>query len=549
MTIAFNWKEPDYVAVFAERLKRLEYLRARPELLSGVRAWYRANPWDFIQDWGMTYDPRNVGTDKPSAIPFMLFPKQLEWLKWVVERWKAKDPGLTEKSRDFGVSWLAVSLGATLCLFYDGMAVGYGSRLEDLVDEIGNPDSLFWKARFFINNLPAEFRPGFNEKTDAPHMRVIFRATGSTMVGNAGDNIGRGGRTALFFVDEAAHVLRPKLIDASLSATTNCRIDVSSANGIGNPFYQKRQSFPAHKVFTMHWRDDPRKDDAWYAKFCEDNDPVTVAQEVDINYTASQTGTLIPSAWIQAAVDADKVLGISPRGEARGALDVADEGIDLNAFCAAHGIVVEDVVAWSGKGDDIFGTVQEAFRMADEHGIATFEYDADGLGAGVRGDARVINEQRALLKVRPIAANPFRGSGAVFKPESVIPSAIPGTTRERLERKNGDFFLNAKAQGWWELRVRFQRTFRAVNRCLEFRKTGETWALEYNPDDLIVLRSGMPALAKLTTELSQPTYTQTTAGKILVDKTPEGTRSPNYADAVMIRFSPRKTSFLAYLKT
>jgi phage terminase large subunit len=38
--------------------------------------------------------------------------------------------------------------------------------------------------------------------------------------------------------------------------------------------------------------------------------------------------------------------------------------------------------------------VQRAFGTCDALGSSSFQYDADGLGAGVRGDARVINEQR-----------------------------------------------------------------------------------------------------------------------------------------------------------
>jgi hypothetical protein len=35
--------------------------------------------------------------------------------------------------------------------------------------------------------------------------------------GEAGDNIGRGDRTTLYFVDEAAFLQRPLLIDAALA--------------------------------------------------------------------------------------------------------------------------------------------------------------------------------------------------------------------------------------------------------------------------------------------------------------------------------------------
>ena len=76
-------------------------------------------------------------------------------------------------------------------------------------------------------------------------------------------NIGRGNRTGIYFVDESAFLTRPEMIEAALSQTTNCRMDVSSANGTGNLLYRKRHSGKVD-VFS-HWRADPRKDDAWYA--------------------------------------------------------------------------------------------------------------------------------------------------------------------------------------------------------------------------------------------------------------------------------------------
>jgi hypothetical protein len=540
VTDSFNWQSPDYIPILKARLARLQWLRSNPANLPAVRTYYRENPWDFINDWGMLYEPRNAEIGLPNAIPFMLFPKQIDWLKWVVTQWKARDGGVTEKSRDCGVSWLSVALGATLSMFYPGLTIGYGSRKQDYVDKRGSPKALFWKAREFIKRVPPEFTGGWDERVHSIENLIRF-PTGSVMTGEVGDGIGRGDRASIYFVDEAAHLERPEIADQALSATTNCRIDISSANGTDNPFYAKVSGGRVNK-FTFHWRDDPRKDQAWYDREVYRLDPVTVAQEIDINYSASKTGILIPSAWINAAVDADKVLGFEVRGAKRGALDVADEGIDLNAFCSAMGVRIDEVTAWSGKGDDIFGTVQRAFELCDEWGLDEFDYDADGLGAGVRGDARVVNSERLKNKVRQIKVNPFRGSGAVFQPDKAIPQALPrGEHADAKTRKNADFFANAKAQGWWNLRVRFQRTYRAV----EAKKSGQP--ILYDFDDLIVLNGRMIELAKVILELSQPTYTQTTAGKILVDKAPKGTKSPNYGDSVMIRMAPRRTSFLSYL--
>lgn len=534
--VTFNFREPDYREVFAVRAERLQRIRSDTtgETLKMLRAHYRNDPAQFIDDWGCTFDPRLVERGLPAVVPFVLFERQREWIAWVLERWKAAEPGLTEKSRDMGVSWLSVALSSTLCMFYEGMAIGFGSRKEEYVDKLGAPKSLFWKAREFIKLVPPEFRPGWNP-SDAPHMRISFPHTNSVMVGEAGDNIGRGDRAGIYFVDESAFLERPMLVEASLSQTTNCRIDVSTPHGMANPFATKRHTWAPERVFIFDWRDDPRKDDAWYDKQVRDLDPVTLAQEVDRDYSASVTGKLIPAAWIRSAIDAHVKLGIEPRGERRGALDVADEGVDLNAFCVALGILVENVTAWSGKGDDIMGTVQRAFAMCDVLQIGGFEYDADGLGAGVRGDARVINEKRK----HKIDVLPFRGSGAVVDPDKAIETAAPRTDKKTpgaIERLNADYYANAKAQAWFSLRVRFQRTHRAV----EMAAAGEDWRAAYLADDLIALNSKMPELGKVVQEISQPTYSQSTAGKMLVDKTPDGMRSPNYGDSIMIRFAPRK---------
>ncbi len=522
MIDGFDFQHPDYAAVFAERIRRLNRIRENPRCLPNLRDYYREHPADFINDWGCTVDPRNIELNLPAVVPFVLFPRQREWIDWVMDSWRHQRPGVTPKSRESGVSWLAVSLADTLCLFHDGMNIGFGSRKAEYVDKIGAPKSLFWKARKFVELLPAEFRNGFYAKNDAPEMRIQFRQTDSVITGEGGDNIGRGDRSAIYFVDEAAFLERPELADASLSQTTRCRIDIGTPNGLGNPFHRKVITWPSERVFTFHWRDDPRKGEAWYAKQVDELDPVTLAQEVDIDFAASVEGVVIPSAWVQAAVDAHVKLGIKPTGGRWGTLDIADEGADLNAFCGAHGIVIERVEEWSGKGSDTFASVQKAFSLCDGLEYQKLVYDADGMGALARGDARVINERREVSRQLGIEA--FRGSGAVANP----------TQEDVKGRKNEDYFMNRKAQAWWTLRRRFQNTYRAIQH-LNGVPMADAPVSAF--DDMISISSGCGKVAKLCGELSQPTYTTNGIGKIVIDKAPEGTRSPNLADAVMMRFS------------
>jgi phage terminase large subunit len=506
----YDFKNPDIAGEMARRQRLLIHLRENPDKLPGIRAYYRKHPADWCADWCMTYDPRLKGV---KSVPFVLMPRQREWIDWVLERRANDENGITPKSRELGMSWLAMMLSVWMCLFEEGVSIGFGSQVKSDVDNSQNPDSLFWKGRFILENLPVEFTGGWTAKDNAIDMQMRFPATGGMIAGDCGDDIGRGGRKTIFFVDEAAHLDHPELAEASLSATTNCRIDISSVRGSNNPFGRKMTEGHV-PCFQYHWRQDMRKDDAWYAKMCEKYDPVTIAQEVDIDISASVEGIVIPAIWVRAAIDAHKKLGITPAGTRTGSFDVADEGRDDCAFAGKHGILLEHMEVWKGKGSDIFDSVKKVFSIADlkryPDGIT---YDGDGLGSGVRGDARVINAAR-VGKQMMFAA--FRGSAAPDRPEG---SDVEG-------RKNKEMFLNKKAQGWWALRCRFERTYKWV-----------TAGVVCPVDDIISLSRELPGLQQLVLELSQPTYTTTTAGRILIDKQPEGSKSPNRGDAVMLAYA------------
>jgi phage terminase large subunit len=521
-----DFKNPDYPRIFQWRIDTLMKLRADPNLVAQFKIHYREHPIDFIQDWGTTFDPRNVAKKLPTLMPLMLFDRQVQFLEWVLDMFERQEFGLSDKSRDMGLSWMLVSLACALCLFRDGFVFGFGSRKEMLVDRAGDPDCLFYKIRLFLQNVPREFRGGwlFGKPACDKTMLITIPDTGAIIRGEAGDNIGRGGRASIYGVDEAAFIERPHLIDAALSQNTNCRIDISSVNGMDNPFAEKRHSWPAHRIFTFNWRDDPRKDDAWYAKQKANLNPIIVAQEIDLDYSASKSGVVIPADWVQAAIGASRKLGFKPTGARRSALDVADEGIDLNAWAWRQGVELRGIDSWSGQGLTIYKTTQRAMLNCDTNAVEGCKFDTDGLGAGVRGDAAALNENRA----HKLKFDPFRGSGAVVNKEKLF---IKGDDKGNGARTNEDFFKNHKAQSWWYLRVRFEKTFRAI-----------TDNAVFDPDELISISEDLPSdvRTKLVSELSQPVYVIDTTGKILIDKTPEGMRSPNLADAVMILYAPEE---------
>lgn len=530
--MAFDWKNPDYKPIWLKRAERLSRLRADAGLLAEVRYYYREHPGDMINDWGVTLDPRVTALNRRALMPFLLWPKQREWIEWLYDRWKLSEPGTTVKSRDQGASWLAMGFCVVMCTNWKDFHAGVGSEKEDKVDRSGDPDCLFYKGRLLLTYWPPEFRAGFSLKQTSAHMRLIFPDTNSSTTGEAGNNIGRGGRKSIYLVDESAHVPNPKALDASLSATTDCRIDLSSVWGTANSFYER-----AHMVsiprFDFDWRDDPRKDAAWEIKKRAEVSPVIFAAEYDRNFSASIEGIVIPPIWVSAAVDAHKLLGVEPTGVRFAAMDIADGGSDKNALAIGRSFLIEHVESWKGSEDrDIYHSVEHAFTLCDMHGVPAFDYDADGLGASARGDSRKINEARRENKGTPLRVNGWRASGEVFNPEVLV----PGTERTAL-----DFFENAKAQAWWLLMLRFQYTFRAV----EAFKAGEKWDID--PSKFISISSTFPECARLRVELSQPIWMQSKHGKVMVDKCPVGTKtevrnslaSPNLADSVMMLYAPR----------
>lgn len=533
---AFDWRNPDYPTIFQQRIDRLKWLRARPGRVGLIKHYYKTHLADFVNDWGMTIDPRNVDRGLPAAIPFILFPRQRQWLDWLVERWRAREDGFTEKSRDMGLSWLTVGACVGLCTSYDGLGIGFGSRKQEYVDMRGAPKAFFERLRSYMRSLPEEFRAGWEEE-NSPNMRTLIPNTGATITGEIGDEIGRGDRTALYFVDETAFLEHPLSADAALSQTTNCRQDITtpSPDSSAAPVARKRASMPAHRVFTFHWRDDPRKDQAWYDAELADHGELIVAREIDINWLGSIEGLLIPPAWFEAAIGACEKLGIKPSGSRRAGFDVADEGIDLCAWAGRYGVQLEDLEEWPGKGGDIFRSTERVFRYCHERGYDSFHYDGDGLGAGVRGDARVLNEQRHRDGLKPIRDYQFQGSGGVSDPDGTF-KAGTDVKSAATKRTNKDYFANLKAQTSWLVRMRFQMTHRAVVEKLPF-----------HPDEIISISPSLKLIDRLRTQCQQPTFSLNATGKILIDKTPDGAKSPDLWDALMISFSPMKQALEAWL--
>ena len=341
----------------------------------------------------------------------------------------------------------------------------------------------------------------------------------------------------------SAHYERPEKIEAALGENTNVQIDISSVNGTGNVFYRRRHAGDIWKkgekknpnkvqVLILDWRDHPLKNQEWYDNKKERAEAEGLghlfAQEVDRDYSSSVKGIVIPVKHVKAAIDAHKVLGLKVEGKKIAALDVADddeEGTgthDSNALGTRHGILLTSSSEWGFC--DTGETARKAVFVCKEKGIKELQYDCIGVGAGVKAETNRLISQN--LVPDDFVAIPWNAaSSPLNKDEHYL--KLDNGRPDKDSPKNSDLFANLKSQGWWQLRLRFKKTYDAVVK----KKIVDV-------DEIISIDSTLDKLHQLVTELSQPTFKHNGAGKIVINKTPEGTVSPNLADKTVMLFWP-----------
>jgi len=537
---------PDYLAVYAWRIDTLQRLRADPRALKSAKEYYSTRPGEFIQHWMDTYDPRKSPQHEkpelrgPKRMPFVFFEKQAVVIQFLHEMRQTGENGLFEKCRDMGITWLCCAYSVWSWLFIDADAIGWGSRKQELVDKIGDPSSIFEKLRMLIRDLPEEFKPeGLRERDHLKSMNIVNPANGSVIIGEIGDNIGRGGRTAMYFKDESAHYERPEKVQAALDDNTRVQIDISSVNGLGNVFHRRREAgmdwspgrdIPSGytRVMVVDWRDHPEKTQAWYDKrkaMAEREGLMHIfAQEVERNYSAAVSNVIIPAEWARACIDAHLIVPelMMPPGNVpntwMAGLDVADEGIDRNALALRQWIILRKIEEWGERDAGV--TARRSIAAVKHIKGITVQYDCIGIGATIKAEYNRLIDEKIITPtdVKYVAWN--AGFGVVNPLDRVIPN-------DDNSPYNRDYYENFKAQAWLSFAQRCYKTFKAV-----------TEKVKYKPDELVSFDGSMPLLEQFLKELSQAVSKKSTRLLTMVDKNPPGTKSPNLADAAIMAYFP-----------
>jgi len=321
-----------------------------------------------------TYNPRK----NPSTIPFITYPYEDELIRELVHRVLNQKDLLIDKSRDMGVTWCVLLVFTWLWQFAgEGFDFLVGSRKEQYIDVMGNMDTLLEKVRFIIRNEPAWMRPkGWDPKNHSNYLKLVNPESKATITGEAtNNNFSRGGRRRAIFFDEFAFWECDQSAWRASADSSNCRIVVSTPNGFNNQFAKLRHS-GAIDVKSLHWKLHPEKDQAWYDNECKrrNNDPVEIAQELDINYEGSEEGILFNFNDMKKAVHNQPIMS---RDRIVVSLDPSGQGEDEAPFYVGNNgnIIARKIIAGKTSAGELGA---EAVQLIHKYNAQVFICDAIG---------------------------------------------------------------------------------------------------------------------------------------------------------------------------
>lgn len=457
----------------------------------------------LARDWAWTYDPRLKGV---KTIPFVPWPEQEALLRSFHAHETDRENLFVDKSRDTGVTWFVSLYYVHRWLTVPGWVGSFGSRKADLLDRLGDSKSIFWKVRHIIDRLPTFLKPvGYSAKKHAAWARVINPENGATITGEAGEDMGRGGRSSVYTLDEFGKMAQADQVEAAVAGNTNVVFYITTATGPGTRAHDRRHS--GIDVFGLGWEADPRLDAAFHAKKLADYGLEIVAREYDRNWGAMDAVSVIPAAWVRAAVN----YPLQPRPNAPRAsgFDVADGGAGESVHIGRVGGLVAFVDAWN-EGDVTQGALR-VYARAKEHGSEEVRVDSIGVGAGAVGTLMESARGTAMVVTGVNVGN--ASSRRKYDDD--------GNQNEARHR-----FTNLRAELHWQMRLRFQRTYEA-------RENGA----EYEPDELI----SIPDDPVLIGQLSQPRIEYATDGRVRIESkesmAKRGIRSPDRSDALLLCFA------------
>jgi len=225
-----------------------------PEIAKELWIACKRDPFFWINTFVWTYNPKMIPRITTRPMVTYDFQDSILW-KMFSDVIKQLDLRI-EKSREMTATWNLLIVFLWFAQFHDGMSFRLVSRNEDLVDSTEDPDSLFNKIDFMLQNQP----PWIINKDQykRTHLHLYFYETGSGIDGSATTtDVARGGRATAIGLDEFAFVPDGYAMLRACRASSDCRMYNSTPNGTGNAFYDLKKA--KIQQARLHWSQHPQK--------------------------------------------------------------------------------------------------------------------------------------------------------------------------------------------------------------------------------------------------------------------------------------------------
>ena len=478
----------------------------------------RDNWIEFIETWINLGDPRRK---KIRIFPLVLFERQREYMYFIRNLYETGRSGVVEKSRDTGMSWCSCAIAVLVFLLHSNKDIGFVSNLERAVDVLGNLNSLLPKCQYMLENIPLKALFG---TTFTRRLGIIENKTnGSTIQGSYGRTPFRGARLSMIFKDESAFFENPISTDSALSGASEVKIDISTPNGIGNPFYEKVHSGKLPK-FRIHWREDPRKAETYKSKKIAEVGDTIFSMEYDLNYTIGQECSAIPYEWLLSCIDSFDSLNVFGKRSRYNALegkvimgyDPAEdsENEKNHAMAIVKGGYLLATDKWAGKGG-VDTNVKKCYDLIEKYRVEDFRYDC------------IQNEEVGIQMNKIRTDHLYKCTISRFDSRT---TDIKGSwTRWKSNKAT---FVNLRAYAWVCVRRMAERTHLMVTKQTDTK---------YHPNELLCIPSSNPDHMEIIKELSTPFLEMNDVGKQKVESKKDmkrrNVKSPHVADAFVMAFS------------
>jgi phage terminase large subunit len=282
-------------------------------------------------------------------------------------------------------------------------------------------------------------------------------------------------------------------------------------------------------VIKTSWRD--AEDKGWFP----DELRLEMLQMKEENYkqylhvwegeaNSNYEDAIIQPEWVEAALDAHLALNWEPLGERIASFDPADTG-DEKAVAVRHGFLIDWLGNWNNG--ELPDAIKKCYRVSFEQGAGQLVFDGDGLGASMKIG---LDQHEREYKIK---ANSFRGGASPDDPDVPYPPILDHSKLPDRIVTNKDMFRNKRAQYYWFLKDRFEKTYNAIQ--------NNSWV---NPDECISISSNIPEeirkdlrrqLTRIRRKRGANSSQITLESK--EDMKKAGIKSPGLADCLMMVFA------------